>query len=102
MTPEQEAKEREKFEEWFDGEAYLLQFSLVPPKVEIDKIVKGWMLEAYLQACKVRGVETERKKSERGQFSKELILERMKVIGLKKEIDELREIIKQLRIEAHR
>ena len=42
------AKMEREFEEWFEEEAYLLQFSLVPPKSEIDKVVKGWMLEAYV------------------------------------------------------
>ena len=42
----------------------------------------------YLQACKVRQEEIDKKEIERGEFSKELIEERMKVVELKDLISE--------------
>ncbi len=58
----EEEKEKERFEEWFEREMYILQFSLVPSKSEVDKIVKKWMEEAWLERAKEGEEEIERLK----------------------------------------
>jgi len=47
---DKEQKWTEEFEEYFEDEMYILQFSTVPPKTDIFEIVKGWMKDTWLES----------------------------------------------------
>ena len=73
----------EQEEKWKE-EAREIVHNFYLSSLEQDAFIKG-----YLAACRKGQVETDQKEVERGQFSKELIQEKMKVVGLKKEIERL-------------
>lgn len=38
----------EEFEEFFESRKFLLKMALVPPKTDVELLLKGWMKQAYL------------------------------------------------------